>query len=118
MFPWLLGTGTAHYYRNVHLASTGDARREADSAVEPLKARIDSLELACAGMWELLKFKLNCTEDELIAAIQTVDARDGVMDGKITPQAGETCPSCHRKLLTRTGPRCSWCGEPLVRVPF
>ena len=83
----------------------------------PLEKRVEHLELACAGLWELLKFKLNCTDEELVNAIQTVDARDGVVDGRAGPAAG-VCPSCHRKLLTKSSNKCSWCGADLQLDPF
>lgn len=98
--------------------SQTDMRLTAESAVMPLESRIDALELACAGMWELLKFKFQMTDDELAAAINTVDARDGKVDGKITQSASETCPHCGRRLLTKARAKCVWCGAELARSPF
>lgn len=92
--------------------TTGDVRRSAESAVIPLEQRLDYLELACAGLWVLLKEKHGYTDEELVASIQEVDARDGNIDGKIG-RANQHCPHCQRKLLTRDSPKCSWCGGVL-----
>jgi hypothetical protein len=82
--------------------------------------RIDSLELALAGIWELLREKLELTDDELVAKIHEIDARDGAVDGKIQARstAEETCPVCHKKLLSRTGHTCLWCGASLNKNPI
>lgn len=116
MLPWLF----SGYSNNnvVSAASVSNTVRNAtQDAVMPLERRIEHLELACAGLWELLKFKLQCTDDELMNAIQHVDARDGVMDGRAGPPAG-LCPSCGRKLLTRSSAKCSWCGADVKVDPF
>ncbi|AIE86867.1 hypothetical protein [Fimbriimonas ginsengisoli] len=97
--------------------SQNTARAAVDDAVTPLEHRVEHLELACAGLWELLKNKLGCTEEELVAAIQSVDARDGVMDGRAGPENG-VCPTCNRRLLTRRSPNCTWCGSRLQQNPF
>lgn len=98
-------------------ASATDARLAAESVVMTIESRMDYLELACAGLWTLLKQKHGYTDDELIAAIQEVDARDGNIDGKIG-RSGRTCPHCQRKLLTRDSPKCSWCGGALGHRPL
>ena len=93
-------------------ASVTDARNAAEEVTSRLETRLDYLELACSGLWELLKERHGYTDEELVAAIQGVDARDGNTDGKIG-RAAKTCPSCNRKLLTRDSPKCSWCGADL-----
>jgi hypothetical protein len=77
-----------------------------------LEDRIDALELACAGLWRLLKAKHGYTDDELAAAITDVDAADGKVDGKMRSRPSE-CPACGRQLLTRSREKCSWCGARL-----
>jgi len=89
----------------------------AEKAVMPVESRLDQLELACAGLWTLLQQKHGYTEEELIAAITEVDARDGLVDGRMG-QASRTCPHCHRRLLARDSPKCSWCGCDLPTSPF
>lgn len=85
-----------------------------DSALE---ARLDTLELACAGLWELLKSKHGYTDAELAKVIEEVDLRDGKKDGKVSMRQ-ELCPSCGRRLLTRQRHHCAWCGVELAQRPF
>ncbi len=99
-------------------ASVTGVRSITDNAVQPLEHRIESLELACAGMWELLKTKFDCTDDELVAKIHEIDARDGVVDGRIGSNTHSHCPNCHRQLLTKRSALCNWCGAVLPVEPF
>lgn len=84
--------------------------------VASFSARLETLELACAGLWEFLKAKHGYTDAELIEVIQQVDARDGVVDGKIG-SVDEGCPYCGRKLLTKQRHHCVWCGAELAKKP-
>ncbi len=79
--------------------------------------RLDSLELACAGLWKLLKDKHGYTNEELTAAVNAVDAEDGKIDGRIMP-VQSSCPQCHRPLLSRTSVKCLWCGAVLGNSPL
>jgi hypothetical protein len=89
----------------------------AEESAMQLNRRIESLELACAGLWELLKTKHGYSDDELVSAVRAVDMRDGVADHKLKV-ADEICPNCGRQLLSRQSPNCSWCGADLGRIPF
>lgn len=111
MLPWML----SNYINSPVPSPTGSAPVSAE--VQQLQQEVQSLELACAGMWELLKFKLGCTDDELIAAVQTVDARDGQIDGKIRKPVGD-CPSCGRRILMRKSNKCAWCGAATRQAPL
>ena len=79
--------------------------------------RLDALELACAGLWRLLKEHHGYTDDQLVAWIEHVDAEDGKKDGKRTVR-GETCPQCNRPALTRAKGQCLWCGAAMRRQPL
>jgi hypothetical protein len=82
-----------------------------------LEARLEALELACGGLWELLKTKHGYSDEELVRVIHELDARDGVMDGRVTPLK-ENCPNCGRQLVTKQRKRCVWCGAELALKPF
>lgn len=82
-----------------------------------LQQRVDTLELACAALWRLLKEHNGFTDEQLQAAIHDVDAADGTVDGKVTPRSG-TCPHCGQRILSRTAGKCLWCGAPLAAGPF
>lgn len=92
--------------------SLSDARMVAEQTTQTLELRIQSLELTCAALWTLLKEQNGFTDDQLVRAIHEVDARDGVVDGKIT-QSAKVCPHCKRKVLTRNPTKCAWCGGDL-----
>lgn len=83
-----------------------------------LKQRVDTLELACAGLWTMLKAAHGFNDQQLKDYIQAVDAADGKVDGKITAHPGAVCPRCGHKLLSRTSAKCLWCGAPLTTNPL
>ena len=82
-----------------------------------LQQRVDTLELACAALWKLLKEHNGLTDEQLQAMIHEVDAADGTADGKVTVQGG-VCPHCGQRVLSRTAGKCLWCGAPLTTGPF
>jgi hypothetical protein len=82
-----------------------------------VEQRLDALELACAGLWKLLRDKHGYTNEELTTIIHDIDAADGAVDGKMSPQGG-VCPHCGHRLLSRTVTKCLWCGAPLATGPF
>lgn len=111
MFPYML-SGPLYISSGT---STSEARLIAEDTVKATEQKIQALELTCAAMWTILKDKLGTTDEELIRAIHEVDARDGVVDGKIS-QSSRECPHCHRKALTRNPTKCAWCGGDLGPV--
>jgi hypothetical protein len=116
MLPWIF-SGYGNRYNFGYPSARMDAQLAAEEQVMPVEQRLQHLEMACAGLWELLKTKVGCTDDELIAAIHAIDMQDGKADGRVGT-GDATCPNCHRKLLTRTSPKCAWCGADLHRDPF
>ena len=98
--------------------SSTDVRKVAETAVAPLERRIESLELACAGMWELIKSKFELTDEELMAVIERLDTRDAKFDAEITEEVEEKCPSCGRGVVAKRTAKCLWCGADLPRGPF
>jgi|SRR5579862_3079879 len=82
-----------------------------------LQQRVDSLEMACAALWKLLKEQNGFTDEQLKTVIHEIDAADGAADGKVTKHAG-LCPHCQHRILSRTANKCLWCGAPLDEAPF
>ena len=62
-------------------------------------------------MWEPLRDSTEFEEKDIFAKMQEVDVRDGVADGKMTPQT-RACPSCKRKSNARRNV-CVYCGTAL-----
>lgn len=84
----------------------------------PLDRRLDTLELACAGLWHLLKSRHGYSDADLVAAIEAADAADGVVDGKASGERKNPCPNCKRTPLTKNHEVCLWCGFELDRSPI
>jgi len=87
----------------------------AGNKVDSLRARkdnnkqeVEELTLACQAMWELLRDHLGFTDEHLKAKILEIDARDGVVDGKVGAEIID-CPHCGQKASTMK-PNCIYCG--------
>ncbi len=76
------------------------------------KQEQEELTLACQAMWELLRDHLGFTDEHLKAKILEIDARDGVVDGKIGAEIVD-CPHCGQRASTMK-PNCVYCGN---RIP-
>ena len=115
MLPWML----SGFAQPVTVGqSPADTRLAVEQGTQALEARVDSLELACAGLWQLLKQKHGYTDEDIVAAIHEVDAADGSVDGKHRLNQRLMCPHCHRQLLTQRSKNCNWCGKEISRPPF
>lgn len=117
MLGYMMGRAIARTEMAMAEASAHTIAAQKSIEFQFLERRIESLELACAGLWTLLKEQHGYTDEELVEAVRQVDLRDGTEDGKISGSI-EVCPQCNRKMLTRKSPNCSWCGAELARSPF
>ena len=85
--------------------------------VRELEDSVARLALVNAAMWSLLKSHTGLTDAALAARIRDIDLRDGVEDGKLTPNV-QNCQKCGRTMAPRHK-RCMYCGsERLVTSPF
>ena len=89
-------------------AGAPGAPRPGDTA--ELHDRIDQLLLVNSAMWELLAEKTGLTENDLVAKVAEIDARDGVADGKLT-YTPVKCPQCQRTIFPKQE-KCLYCGAP------
>ena len=79
-----------------------------------LHERVDRLTLALDAMWSLLEDS-GYTDEQLKARIEHIDAADGTIDGRRTPQVS-TCRSCGARVAA--GLRaCQFCGNDLPEAP-
>lgn len=101
-----------HSYRFNTGLTTGEARNIAEETTRGVERRLEALEMSCAALWQLLKDKNGYTDAELINEIHKLDALDGQLDGRVG-QSAQVCPNCGHKLLTKSSPKCSWCGADL-----
>src|SRR5919107_1169435 len=70
------------------------------SRVRELEDSVARLALINAAMWSLLKDRTGLTDAALVARIRDIDLRDGVEDGKITPNV-QNCQKCGRTMAPR-----------------
>ncbi len=87
-------------------SSSGPSRAELDV----LEQRVGRLVLLCEALWTILKEKHGMTDEELMARIEEIDARDGVRDGQPARKEARLCPRCNR-VLTKSSPICLYCGQ-------
>ena len=87
-----------------------DAKR-ADQTTSELQCEVARLALICQALWELLKVKARCSEEELLEKIKELDLRDGKLDGQIAVEK-KNCTGCGRVNSTRNQ-RCIYCGLEL-----
>lgn len=81
------------------------------SSKDNTEHQLEKLTLACQAMWEILRDHLGFTDEQLKAKILEVDARDGVVDGKIGVELID-CPQCGKKAST-SKTNCMYCGHRL-----
>ena len=102
--------------RSINAASSSASRAHsrADQVgidVEMLETKIESLALACQSLWEIVRERTDISQEDMLAKMEEIDLRDGVADGRITPQA-QNCEKCGRR-TSRRRPRCIYCGAEI-----
>ena len=88
------------------------AKSQASQAAERvriLEANLSKVLMINEALWEILRDKLDLTDEDLNAKLYEIDMRDGVLDGKNQRSISE-CPSCQRKVSPRH-PACIYCGQ-------
>jgi hypothetical protein len=117
MLGFLLGSGFPTGRSNLFPGVSATGSNVPPMALESLASRVDQLELACAGLWKLLKDKHGYADEELVKAVRDVDESDGQVDGRYHPVQA-SCPACGRKALTRARGKCLWCGAEMPSSPL
>jgi hypothetical protein len=87
-------------------ASTDAASAKRD--VAELERDLGHLKLVCAAVWELVKERSKLTEDDLVAKVAELDAKDGVADGQLT-RGVRKCVQCQRTVPAKQN-KCMYCG--------
>ncbi len=99
--------------RDAHAAarSAGSTADAAASELAALRESVDRLALMNQALWELFRDHAAIQERDLLARIESIDLRDGVLDGRIGV-AVAACPACGRPNRSQR-PRCLYCGVSL-----
>lgn len=85
---------------------------DAEALASSMQERLEVIALANQALFEILKSRLGITEEEVVARMAEIDARDGTRDGKMTP-AVTACRNCGRKISSARR-RCLFCGEAVL----
>lgn len=95
-------------------ASAGGSSGAGVTDILDLHERVDRLTLALDALWSLLE-ESGYTDEQLMARIEHIDAADGVVDGRRTPQAS-TCRQCGARVAPGLA-ACQFCGTALPETP-
>jgi hypothetical protein len=118
MLSWLFFDPTYQYgyvngpYSGLGMYGTGPTLPEPTERDKYVEARLHSLELACAGLWELLKQKNGYSDEELAGLIKALDQK------RSQEASPDKCPRCGRPVLTHNHTKCLWCGQEMTASPF
>ena len=101
----------------------GSEAARAQNRVSSLGAQIKALEANLAkalmineALWELMRDKMNLTEEDLNDKLYEIDMRDGQLDGK-NQRSASACPNCQRTVSPRH-PACIYCGTIIDQSVF
>ena len=95
------------------------AKHQAKTVARELKvlnANLSKTLMICEALWEILRDKHGCTEDDLHKKLYEIDMRDGALDGK-NQRKTSVCPNCGRTVSPRH-PACIYCGQIIDNSVF
>jgi len=82
--------------------------RQAQEKVRILEENLAKALMINEALWEIIREKLNLTEDDLNSKLYEIDMRDGQLDAK-NQRPITACPNCQRKVSSRHA-ACIYCG--------
>jgi len=103
--------------QRARVAATQDSTQDLKSEVTYLKSELERVLMICEAQWELLRDAKGLEDKDLYRKIIDIDARDGKIDGKVTPQELKPCPECGHK-LPRKRSFCFFCGSKIIKTTF
>jgi hypothetical protein len=86
---------------------------QAEAKVVTLEQRYERLRLTTMAMWELMKRKLEVTDQDLAGEMQALIAEAGGRGRNVRGLRLTMCPSCHRNVLS-SAMTCVYCGAKLA----
>lgn len=82
-----------------------------EDEVQELRRRLEHFALAQQALYELFAAKLGVTDDEVMAKMAEIDARDGTVDHRLGSMA-LVCPACKRRTPANMD-HCIYCSAPV-----
>ncbi len=98
-------------------SSASGKAQEAQTNVHLLEAEVERLLILCEAMWSFIKEKHGVGEEDLLERIESVDLKDGRLDGRVAAEPPVECPHCGRTLQKKRTV-CLYCGEAVPSDPF
>jgi hypothetical protein len=103
-----------HQQRRISQAESTAAEVREDAGkqserIRRLELNLDRMTIISQALGELLRERLDVSEEDLLAKVGEIDLRDGTEDGVISTQV-IACPKCSRKVSTKKA-CCIFCGN-------
>jgi hypothetical protein len=93
-----------------------DVPRSYEMHLRFLEENVAKALLIHEALWELMRDKLQLTEQQLFDKLYEIDMRDGIIDGKNQRSVVE-CPKCKRKVAPKHA-TCLYCGQIIDNSVF
>lgn len=112
------GGHNAHNARMAEMAADSASAKagSVEEQLHDLRRRHEKLLLANQVMWEIIRQATDLTDADFEQRLAEADARDGLMDGRLT-HTGVDYPACGRK-TSSARPTCMYCGEKVITPLF
>jgi hypothetical protein len=113
LLGWVWDINQDRGIREAHDAArhAGSSAHSAQSELADLRASVDRLTLVNQALWELIRDQSALREEDLLARIEAIDLRDGILDGRMATDVAK-CPACERPNRSQRA-RCLYCGASL-----
>jgi hypothetical protein len=98
--------------QNEASAAMSEAHRQTNH-INDLELRLSKTTLACQAVWELLQKHMSLKEEDLVAKMKEIEARDAAAQADPASAMVE-CSKCGRKVNPKSG-RCLYCGTAVAK---
>ena len=99
------------------IAAAQDSAQDLKKELTYMSSELERVLLINEALWEFIRDDQKLEDKDLHRKIIDIDARDGNIDGKVTPSELKKCSECGHT-LPRKKPYCFFCGTRIVKGPF
>ena len=97
---------------NVEAARATGKVQSVQDQIKMLDRKVEKMALINQAMWEILRERINGSDELILEKMHEIDLRDGVQDGKMTRSATK-CKSCGRA-VNKTTRKCIYCEKEIA----